>query len=323
MRDEYVWGLGALGIVFVWVILRLLRELATLQKTVQDGYEKDLRDRISLATEVRHLSTLNSQLNEEARRLSSALKGQVKTQGLWGEMILERVLEQAGLRDGADYTREARGLGLSQEDGRLQKPDVILHIPQGGHLIVDAKVSLTSYERLFARELETDEKKALLKEHVQSLSRHLEGLAKKHYPSIPKLESPELVFLFVPIESALAIALEAAPELLDKAMAARVILATPTSLLAMCLTVGSLWKKVRQNENAQEIARQAGKIYDKAHLFAVDLEKTGKHLEAAQTSYHEAWSKLSQGRDNLLRQTERLRELGVRSKQDLGGFLPD
>lgn len=302
------------------ILTPLKEQLNYFGKKITETYEKDLRDRTALEEQVKQLLSLNIKLSDEANRLTSALKGNVKTQGLWGEFILEQVLTSAGLREGYEYIKEGKNLQLTNDEGELQKPDIILNLPDGKHLIIDAKVSLIAYERAI-NELSLEEKNRALKEHINSLTRHIQNLSKKHYQANNKLNCPDLVLMFIPIEGALSLASESQPGLLQNAWDQKIILTSPTTLLATALTIASVWKFAYQNENAKSIAKQGAKLYDKICLFATELEKVGKHLDTALNHYQLAWNKLCHGKDNVLRNSEKLRELGIRTKHDLSPLL--
>ena len=298
----------------------LREQLREFKSRVESKHEQDLRDRSSIAEQIRSLTQLNTQLSSDAKGLTQALTGRTKTQGMWGEYMLERILEAGGLREGHEFIREGKGLALWDDDQRLQKPDVVVMLPDGKHLVVDAKVSLSAYERC-VNAADPALAQQALKEHVRSLQRHASGLAKRFYQAHPKLMTPDLVLLFVPVEGALSSACDSVPSLLSDAWEQRVIIASPTTLLASVLTVASLWKYANQNKNALEIAKQGGKLYDKIALFSAQMEKAGKHLDGAHQQFHEAWDRLCNGRDNVLRNAEKLKDLGVRSKKDLTPVL--
>ena len=287
----------------------LAERLKEFRTQVQDAYGKEKAARFALTEEVRRLSELNQTVSREASNLTRALKGQSKTRGDWGEMILESVLEKAGLIKGQNFHTQVSH--TSAEGHRLQ-PDVILDLPEGRQLIIDAKVSLNAYERQCSTENE-EERKVAAKEHAESLRRHINQLATKNYSDLPEVQSPDFVLLFVPIEPALHAALETAPDLVGEALEKNIVLVTAPNVIATARLVAQLWQQDRQNRFARQIAEQGGKLYDKFALFCRDLENIGQRIRQTQESYDAAINKLRDGRGNLLRQTEKLRKLGAKT----------
>ncbi len=261
-------------------------------------------------------------MGEEARSLTNALKGESKTQGNWGEMVLSRILESSGLRAGEEYLTQATGLNLRDDEGRLRQPDVIINMPENKHLLIDAKVSLLAYERLSASEDET-QRRVALQEHLLSVRRHVQQLSDKHYAQLSGLNSPEFVLMFLPIEPAFHAAIQGDSELFSYAWDRKIVLVSPTTLLATLRTVASVWKMERRNQNAEEIARQGGALYDKLVGFVEEIELVGTHLDRAMKSQQQAMNRLKDGRGSLTRRAEMLRELGIRNKKDLPGELPE
>jgi DNA recombination protein RmuC len=263
------------------------------------------------------LEKLNERLHEDANNLSKALTGSVKAQGNWGEQQLERLLELAGLQKGREYSTQ---YSVTTESGQRVQPDLVLHLPEGKSIVLDSKVSLVAWTRFQAAE--DDETRAVeLANHVASLKQHVKGLGEKRYAEIPELNSLDFVLMFVPIEGALIAALQADPTLAEFALRNKVALLSPTNFLATMRTVGSVWAVHRQNTNAQEIARRAGLLYDKFAGFVDNLKQVGDRLRQAQQSYEAAFSQLSTGAGNLLRQTDQLRELGARNTKQLDSSL--
>lgn len=290
------------------------------RRKVETAYDTENRERAALAEKVRQLTELNQQVSREAHNLTQALKGHSKVRGNWGEMLLESVLEQCGLVRGQDFLTQ---VSIGTEDRRRLQPDVILQLPGKRHLVVDAKVSLTAYER-HCSAADPAEKEAAAREHAASLRRHIEQLGGKAYAGLPGLLSPDFVMLFVPIEPALHLALETEPGLLELALRHNIVLVTAPSLLATARLVAQLWQQERQNRNAQQIAELGGRLYDKFSNFCGDLLKVGGSLDAAQKSYDEAMKKLRDGKGNLLRQSEKLRALGAKASAKLPhALLPD
>ncbi len=294
-------------------ILRPVSErLAEFQKSVQDLRSQGISHHAEFKNQLETLRQTGNALGEEAKNLTRALRGQ-KTQGMWGEFILEKVLETSGLRKDVEYrTQESH----TAADGSRLQPDVVVHLPENKHLIIDAKVSLTAYLRLTECTDEAD-RKAALKDHLSSLRSHVDNLASKGYEAIGDLRSPEIVLLFVPVEPAFIEALRADPSLFDYAFSRKIVLVTPSTLLATLKTVASLWRQEKQNRNALEIARLGGELYDKFVGFAGDLDEVGKRLEQARASHDSARSKLTEGRGNAVRTIERMRELGLKTRKEL------
>lgn len=301
------------------VLLPLKDRLQAFENRVQQAYESENRERFSLRQEIEKLVNVNQSMGEEARNLTRALKGENKTQGNWGELILTRVLESSGLREGQEFLTQGRDMNLRSEDGRLQQPDVIILLPENKHLLIDAKVSLTAYER-FCQEDDELVRQQALKEHLLSVRRHILQLSEKHYASLPQLQSPDFVFLFLPLEPAFHLAVQEDHALFSFAWEKKIVLVSPTTLLATLRTVSSVWKMERRNQHAEEIARLGGALYDKVALFVEELENVGKHLERAAKAQQDAMNKLKDGRGSLLRRTEQLRDLGVSPKRELPGM---
>jgi DNA recombination protein RmuC len=291
----------------------LHRQLGFFKQELNELARVDSRERQSLKTEILQLRDLNQQLSREALNLTRALKSDNKLQGNWGELVLNRVLERSGLRLGHEYhTQES----YRDDSQRLQRPDVIIHLPEGRDIIVDAKVSLVAWERLVNCD-EEDERAEHLKQLIRAIRDHVTGLAAKNYPRLSEVTSLDFVLMFLPIEAAFATVAQADDALITDALAAGVIIVTPTTLLATLKTIENLWKYERQTRNAEEIARRAGQMYDKFCLFTLELEKLGKQLATCSATYDAALAKLSQGRGNLISQAEQLRELGVHAKKEL------
>jgi len=283
--------------------------LKEFQNQVSQAYGDENKARHALTTEVRRLSELNQTVSREAGNLAQALKGQSKTRGNWGEMILESVLEKAGLLRGQHFHTQVSD---TNSEGRRLQPDVVLDLPGDRQVIIDAKVSLNAYERQCSARTD-QERSAAAKEHADSLRRHIEQLSGKNYSALPGIKSPDFVFLFVPVEPALHAALETAPDLIDIALQKNIVLATAPNVIATVRLVAQLWQQDSQNRFAREIAEQGGKLYDKFVAFCRDLEGVGQRIRQTQESYDEAMGKLRDGRGNLLRQTEKLRALGAKT----------
>ena len=289
------------------------------KKQVHDAFNQELRDRISLKEEVKRLTELNSQVSQEANNLTKALKGDVKRQGNWGEVILERILETSGLMAGREYEREEVVTGA---DGNKLRPDVIIHLPDNKHIIIDSKVSLVAYERMIST---TDDAvyAQSLKEHVESVKSHIKGLSEKNYAMASGINSPDFVLMFMPIESSFASVIQADEELYRFAWDRKIVLVSPSTLLATLRTVASIWKQEQQTRNALEIARLSGTMYDKLVGFIADMRKVKENLERADRSVNDAMKKMSDGQGNLIRTAEKIRELGAKNNKTLPSELLD
>lgn len=261
-------------------------------------------------------------MSAEAQRLAVALKGEVKTQGDWGEMILSRILEASGLREGFEYVLQGEGLDLRSERGTKIRPDVVVILPENRHLIIDSKVSLTAYER-HAASSDPKEQQALEKDLVRSVKNHIDGLSARHYQGQAGINSPDFVILFMPLEPAYALALQAEPGLFQYAWERKVVLTTPTTLMATLWIIANIWQQAQQTANALEIARQGGALYDKFVGFVSSLEEVGRHLERCQNSYSQAFNQLRTGRGNLVSRAENLRSLGIAASKSLDPKLVD
>lgn len=290
----------------------LKERIQSFEKRVEESYQQEARERFSLARELERLQQLNQRLGEEATNLTRALQGQ-KTQGNWGELVLERVLEHAGLEKGREYHTQ---VSLRSADGERFQPDVLIHLPGDKQVVVDAKVSLNAYQAMIRAEDESSRAQAL-KQHVQSLRNHLKGLSLKDYQVLEGLQSLDFVLLFVPIEAAFAAALQGDPELFQEAWSRHIVIVSPTTLLATLRVIDSLWRQERQNQNAREIAERAGALYDKFVAFVQDLDEVGNRLQQLDRAYIGARNKLTDGRGNLIGRAEQLRQLGARAGKRL------
>ncbi len=290
----------------------LKERIQAFEKRVDESYQSEARERFSLAKELERLQQLNQRLGDEATNLTRALQGQ-KTQGNWGELILERVLEHAGLEKGREYHTQ---VSLQSPDGQRFQPDVLIHLPGEKQVVVDAKVSLTAYQASTCAESDGDRTLAL-KQHVLSLRSHLKGLSLKEYQRLEGLQSLDFVLMFVPIEAAFAAALQADPQLFQEAYARHVVIVSPTTLLATLRVIDSLWRQERQSQNAREIAEKAGSLYDKFAAFIQDLDEIGGRLQQLDKAYLAARNKLTDGRGNLVGRAEQLKLLGARASKRL------
>ncbi len=296
------------------VILNPLQEKIQLfEKKVEDTHKESIDYHAALRQQILGLREMNDKMSKETVNLTKALKGDSKMQGNWGELVLERVLEKSGLEKGREY--EVQQSFTNQEGNRIM-PDVIINLPDGKKMVVDSKVSLTAYERYINEEDETA-KSIILKEHVTSVKRHVDQLSDKNYQDIYHMESPDFVLLFIPIEPAFALALNEDNTLYNKAFEKNIVIVTPATLLATLRTIDSMWTNQKQQENAIEIARQAGALYDKFEGFVSDLIKIGKKMDEAKSEYGNAMNKLVDGKGNLITSVERLKKMGAKAKKAL------
>lgn len=287
----------------------LKEKITSFEQKVQSTYEKELRERVSLGEELKKLTEMNRQMSQDATNLTNALKGDAKKQGNWGEVILERVLERSGLTLGQEYRREDVVEGSS---GEVIRPDVIIYLPDNKHIIVDSKVSLVAYERYVSADDDTIREKAI-KEHILSIRNHVKGLSEKNYQNARNINTPDFVLLFMPIEAAFAAAVQSDPELFSYAWEKHIVIVSPTTLLATLRTIASIWKQENQTKNAQEIARLSGTLYDKLVGFAEDMEKIKLNIDRADKAYDEALKKLKDGKGNVIRTAEKIKELGAKT----------
>jgi len=294
-------------------------KIAEFQTKVEHGYVQEGKDRSALAEQVRQLMELNTRLSDEANNLTKALKGSSKTQGNWGELVLERVLEASGLRKGEEYIVQG---SHTREDGSRAQPDVVIRLPQERNLIVDAKVSLNAYEE-FASSDEDTIRAAAMRRHLDSVKAHIKGLSDRNYQALYGLKSLDCVLMFIPIEPAFMLAVTNDRELFMEAWNRNVLLVSPSTLLFVVRTVAHLWRQEAQNRNAQEIAKRGGELYDKFVGFVEDLAQLGTRLTQAQAEYEQAFNKLKSGRGHLIGQAERLKALGVKPTKSLAQDLVD
>ncbi|GAA4891995.1 DNA recombination protein RmuC [Ferrimonas pelagia] len=293
------------------VLSPIKMQMEQFRQQVQTSYTEEAKQRHALAQQLLDLKALNQQMSEDAVNLTKALKGDNKAQGNWGEVILARLLEQSGLKQGREYETQA---SFQQADGKRYQPDVLIRLPDGKDVIIDAKMSLRAFERFHNSE-DPAERSQALAEHVGSVRNHIKELGSKDYHKLEGLQSLDYVLMFIPVEPAFLTAVEADPALINDALEHNILLVSPTNLLVALRTIQNLWRFEHQNQNARHIAQQAGKLYDKMVGFADDLQKLGRALETANGSYQQAMNKFSNGRGNLLRQGEQLRQLGVESSK--------
>ena len=295
------------------VLKPLQQQVVDFRKRVDELHTQETKSVSALMAEIRNLRELNQKISEDAVNLTKALRGESKTQGIWGEMVLERVLEASGLREGEEYERE---VSLEDADRRRFRPDVVVHLPDDRDIVIDAKTSLVAYEKYVAAETE-EERKRYEAEHLAAVRAHIDRLSDKSYTRLEGIHTLDFIFMFMPIEGALMLALKADPTLYDKAFGRHIVLVSPTTLLVALRAVENTWRHDRQNRNAMKIAQQAGSLYDKFAGFAKDLEKLGSQIDTLRNTYDAAWNKLVSGRGNLVRQVETLRELGAKASKEL------
>lgn len=291
----------------------LKTRLSEFQGKVEEVYVQEGKDRAALGEQVKHLLALNQQLSQDAHNLTMALKGSSKAQGNWGEIILERVLESSGLRKGHEYDIQESHL---REDGSRAQPDVVVHLPEGRDLVVDAKVSLTAYEEYVVADSDVGPE-AAIRRHVESVRTHIRSLSQRNYQTLYTLKSLDFVLLFVPIEPAFMLAIAHDDELWQFAWTRSVLLVSPSTLLFVLRTVAHLWRQEQQSRNAQDIAKRGAELYDKLVGFVDDLLSVGNRLAQAQTAYDDAYSKFTGGKGNVVRQAELLKGLGVKPTKTL------
>ncbi len=294
-------------------------QLNGLKQEINEIYRNDSRERTSLKSEILQLRDLNLQINQEANNLTNALKSNTKVQGNWGELVLERVLERSGLRKGIEY--ETQG-GFRDPNNRLLKPDVIIHLPEGKDIIIDSKVSLTSWEKYVNSE-HKDQRAHHLTALTDSIRDHVSTLSRKNYPGLAGIHCLDFVLMFMPIEAAFSAAFQQDENLFVEALTNNIIIVTPTTLLATLRTVENIWNYEHQSKNSLEIARRAGIMYDKFRGFVEEMDKIGKQLATCHTTYDSALLKLTRGRGNLIAQAEQLKELGVQVKKEIPKTITD
>ena len=286
----------------------LKSRLVDFQGRIEQLYDTEGKERSALSGQVQHLMQLNRTLSDDAKNLTQALKGSAKTQGNWGELILERVLEASGLRKGTEYEAQPSHV---REDGSRAQPDVVIRLPEGRRLVIDAKVSLVAYEQMTS---EGDPARRAMAErrHLDSIRKHIAGLSERNYQLLPDIHSLDFVLMFVPIEPAFAVAVQGDGDLFMHAWNKNVLLVSPTTLLFVVRTVAHLWRQEQQSRNTQEIARRGAELYDKLAAFVADLEKVGRNLAQAQGAFTDAFDKLSRNKGNVIRQAQMLKELGIK-----------
>lgn len=301
------------------ILSPLKEKISDFEKKVNDVYHSETRERAALAEQLRNLHELNKQMTEEANNLARALKGDTKTQGSWGEFILESILEKSGLEKGREFQIQET---IKSEDGSMLRPDVIINLPDDKSMIVDSKVSLTAYEAYCSSDDNETRKKAL-DEHISSIRRHIKELSPKDYQNLYGLHSLDFVLMFIPIEPAFALAVQNDQSLFYDAFGKNIVIVSPSTLLATLRTISSIWKQEKQTKNALEIAKKGGELYDKLSAFVDDLIEVGTRMRKANESYESAMKKLSEGRGNIISRAENLKEMGAKASKSIDQRIVD
>ena len=297
----------------------LQEKITQFEKRVEETYDKESKERFSLAREIKSLQALNNKISEDAVNLTNALKSDNKAQGAWGEFVLESILEKSGLTKGREYEVQ---VALKAEDGSKSQPDVIVHLPESRDIVIDSKVSLKAWDAFCSSDKGSD-RDALLKQHIASIRQHVKTLSAKDYQNLTGLNSLDYVFLFMPVEAAYSSAVQVDRELFQYAFDRNIIFVVPSTLLTTLRTVQNLWRLAQQNQNANEIADRAGALYDKFVAFVDDLEEVGGRIDATRKSFEKARNKLVSGRGNLVKRAEALRELGAKTSKKQNTKLVD
>ena len=292
-------------------------KMEAFKKKVEETYEKEMRDNTSPKEQIKQMAELNKQMSEEAQNLTSALKGDSKTQGTWGEIKLDRILERSGLRKGLEYDTQ---VSKRDDENRLKQPDAVIYLPDEKYMVVDSKVSLKAYEQ-FASADDDNEKEKALKRHLSSIKSHARGLGEKNYQHLFEDKTPDFVLMFIPIESAFGAAFQTDPLLYNYAFERNIVIVSPSTLLATLATINNVWKRERQTQNAKKIAERGGKLYDKFVLFVESLQDVGMRIRQSQESYDTAMKRLKTGRGNLIGQADKLRNLGAPTTKELSDNL--
>jgi DNA recombination protein RmuC len=301
------------------ILKPLSEKIKDFEKKVEDVYVTDSKERASLVQQIKTLHELNQQMSKDATNLTNALKGETKSQGNWGEFILESLLEKSGLVKDREYFLQE---SITSEGGRRYQPDVIIRLPENKSVIIDSKVSLIAYEKFSSAENE-DERLGSIKEHILSIRNHIKNLNGKNYQNLYGINGLDFVLMFLPIEPAFSLALQNDSGLFQEAYDKNIVIVSPTTLLATLRTIASIWRQENQNKNAIEIARQSGALYDKFVSFVDDLQTIGNRIEQTQNAYSDAMKKLSTGRGNLLNSAEKIRKLGAKTSKTLPQSMID
>lgn len=298
------------------ILTPLKERLGEYQSIVEKTYSQEARERFSLQKQVQSLIESNQFIGKETNNLSRALKGDVKFQGIWGETVLQNLLERSGLEDGKEYSLQAKGISTKDSEGKTYRPDVLIYLPNQSFVVVDSKVSLTHFMKFIESEDEK-EKEEIKKQLKKSFQGHIDGLANKNYQTLDGMDSPDFVFMFIPIESALGIVMDSFPDIIEYSWKKNIVISTPSTLMASLRTISSLWKIEKQSQNAHIIAKKSGLLYDKLANFYEDIKKVGESLEKTQKSYDSAMKRLQYGKGNLMERASELKELGVDSTKNI------
>lgn len=291
----------------------LKEKIKDFEKKVEESNKENIDRHASLRQQLQMLKDMNQEITKEAKNLTEALKGQSKTQGNWGEFILENILEKSGLVKGREYVVQE---SLTAESGKRYQPDVIIKLPENKSIVIDSKVSLNAYEKFVSADNEKDQQLAL-RDHNISIRSHIKNLASKNYQNLYQLESLDFVLMFMPIEPAFALAVQQDPQIFNDAFEQNIVIVSPSTLLATLRTIASIWRQENQNKNAFEIARQSGELLDKFTAFVEDLISVGKGLDSTKENYIKAMNKLVEGRGNLVNRTEKIKQLGAKATKSL------
>lgn len=303
------------------ILSPLKDKLSDFEKKVNDSFGQQAKESFALKEQIKMIVDANDKITLQAEGLTNALKGDSKVQGDWGEVMLEKILEDVGLRKGDDYVLQGEGMGLKDAEGKRQKPDAIVNLPDNKHVIIDSKVSLTAYERFFNEREDDVARAGHLKAHLSAVKERVKELEARRYQDTETLGTPDFVLMFIPIESAYMLALQEDRTLHEFAWNKGVAIVCPSTLFSSLRTIESLWKLARQNENADEIAKKGGALYDKMVGFVTDMQSIGKNIKTLEGSYDAAMNKLSDGRGNLLKQAESLKEMGAKTSKSLPAQL--
>ncbi len=301
------------------ILKPLSEKIKDFEKKVEEVYVTDTKERATLLQQIKTLHELNQQMSKDANNLTNALKGQTKTQGNWGEFILESILEKSGLVKGREYSVQE---SLNSSEGRKFQPDVLVKLPENKTIVIDSKVSLIAYEKYTSSDAEEDRQQAL-RDFILSIKNHIKGLSSKNYQNLYGIESLDFVLLFMPIEPAFGLAVQNDVSLFNDAFEKNIVIVSPSTLLATLRTIASIWRQENQNKNAFEIARQSGALYDKFVGFVDDLAAVGSRIDAAKDSYNSAFNKLKDGRGNLIRGVEKIKKLGAKTSKSIPQSLLD
>jgi len=295
------------------ILVPLKDQISKFERKVEETNKETIKGHASLREQLQMVKEMNQQITQEAKNLTTALKGQSKTQGSWGEFILESILEKSGLVKGREYVAQE---SITTESGKRFQPDVIIKLPENRSIVIDSKVSLNAYEKFISTEDEHQTQLAL-REHINSIRSHTKNLSSKNYQNLYQLESLDFVLMFMPIEPAFALAVQNEPSIFNDAFEMNIVIVSPTTLLATLRTIENIWRQEKQNKNALEIARQGGAMYDKFAGFIKDLEDVGDRIDQAKNSYEGAMNKLSKGTGNLVNRAERIKKLGAKTSKSL------